>query len=44
MKIRPVGAEFLHADGRTDGQTDKTDMAKLIVPFHNPAKALKMHL
>ena len=22
MKIRPVGAELLHADGRTDGQTD----------------------
>ena len=23
MKIRPVGAEFLHADGRTDRQTDR---------------------
>jgi len=21
MKIRPVGVELLHADGRTDGQT-----------------------
>jgi len=21
MKIRPVGAELFHADGRTDGQT-----------------------
>ena len=21
-KIRPVGAELLHADGRADGQTD----------------------
>jgi len=21
IKIRPVGAEFFHADGRTDGQT-----------------------
>jgi hypothetical protein len=28
MKIRPVGAELLHADGRTD-------MAKLIVPLHS---------
>ena len=26
MKIRPVGAEVFHADGRTD-------MTKLIVPF-----------
>jgi len=23
MKIRPVGAELFHADGRTDRQTDK---------------------
>jgi hypothetical protein len=22
MKIRPVGAELFHADGRTDGRTD----------------------
>jgi len=22
MKIRPVGAELIHADRRTDGQTD----------------------
>jgi hypothetical protein len=32
MKIRPVGAEMLHSDGRTD-------MAKLIVAFRNPANA-----
>jgi hypothetical protein len=33
MKIRPVGAEFFHAEGGgTDGQTD---MAKLIVVFRN---------
>ena len=25
MKIRPAGAELFHADGRTDGQTDKHD-------------------
>jgi len=27
MKILPVGAELLHADGRTDGQTDRHDEA-----------------
>jgi hypothetical protein len=27
IKIRPVGAELLHADGRTDGRTEgQTDM------------------
>jgi hypothetical protein len=30
--IRPVGAEVLHSDGRTEGQTD---VAKLMVAFHN---------
>jgi hypothetical protein len=32
MKIRPVGAELLHADGQTD-------MTKLIVAFRNFANA-----
>jgi hypothetical protein len=32
MKIRPVGAELFHADGRTDG---RTEMTKLIVAFRN---------
>ena len=32
MKIRPVGAEFLHADRRTD-------MTKVIVTFRNFSKA-----
>ena len=27
MKIRPVGAELIHADGRTDGQMDRHDEA-----------------
>jgi len=36
MKIRPVGAEFLHADGQTD-----TVMTKLIVTFRNFANAPK---
>jgi len=34
MKIRPVGAELFHADGRTD-------MTKLIVAFRNFANAPK---
>ena len=38
MKIRPVGAELLHADKLTDGRTDTT---KIIVAFPNFAKALK---
>ena len=25
MKILPVGAELFHADGRTDGRTDRHD-------------------
>jgi len=32
MKIRPVGAELLHADRRSD---ERTDMTKLIVAFCN---------
>ena len=37
MKIRLVGAEFFHEDGRTD-------MAKLLFAFHNFAFAPKMRL
>jgi hypothetical protein len=37
-KIRPVGAEFFHAEGRTDGQID---MTKLIVTFRNFMNAPK---
>jgi hypothetical protein len=25
MKIRPVGAELFHADGRADGETDREE-------------------
>jgi len=40
MKIHPVGAELLHADERTDRQTDRlTDIRKLIVAFRDFAKA-----
>jgi hypothetical protein len=42
MKIRLLGAEFLDAEGRTDGQREtdrkpevKTDMSKLTVDFSN---------
>jgi hypothetical protein len=35
MKIRPVGDELLHADGRTDGMT------KLIVASGNSADVPK---
>jgi hypothetical protein len=34
MKIRPVGAELFHADGRTD-------MTKLIAAFHSFPNAPK---
>jgi hypothetical protein len=34
MKIRPVGAELFHVDGRTDEQKKgRTDMTMLLVTF-----------
>jgi hypothetical protein len=41
MKIRLLGAELFHADGRTDGQT--TDVTKLTVAFRNFANAPKKY-
>jgi len=42
MKIRTVGAEFVHADGRKDGRKNRrTDMTKLIVAFCKVANASK---
>jgi len=38
MKIRPVGAELLHAGGRASGQTD---MMKLLFAFRSFANAPK---
>jgi hypothetical protein len=38
MKIRPLGAEVLHEERQTDGQTD---MTKPIVAFYNVTKASK---
>jgi hypothetical protein len=36
VKIRTMGADFFHAGGQTEGQTDIT---KLIVAFRNFANA-----
>jgi hypothetical protein len=42
MKICPIGAEVLNADGRTDGQRDgETDMTKLMFAFYNFVNAPK---
>ena len=35
MKIRPVGAELFHADGRTDGRTDMLDLIIALRNFVN---------
>jgi Fe-S-cluster formation regulator IscX/YfhJ len=36
MKLRSVGDELFHVDGRIDRQTDRqTDMTKVIVAFRN---------
>jgi hypothetical protein len=40
MKMRPLGTELFHADGRTDRQTDRqAGMTKLTVAFRNFANA-----
>jgi len=48
MTIRLVGAEFLHAEGRMDGQTDRqTDQTNLIIPFCSfttAPKILRLHM
>jgi hypothetical protein len=41
MKVRPVGSELFHADGRTD---TRTNMTKLIVVFRDFAKEPKNQL
>ena len=40
IKIRPVGAELFHEEGRTDGSTD---MTKLIVALHHFANPSNNH-
>jgi hypothetical protein len=37
MKICPVGAQFFHADGRTN-------MTKVTIPFHNFQNAPEIHM
>ena len=46
MKILSVGAEFFHADGRTDRLSTirRTDLRKLKVAFRNFAKASQNYL
>jgi hypothetical protein len=38
MKMRPVRAELLHADGRTDGRTDLTELIVALRNFANVPK------
>jgi hypothetical protein len=43
VKTRQFGADLFHVDERTDGRTDgRTDTSKLILTFHNSAKASKI--
>jgi len=37
-KIRPVGIELFHTDGRTDGQTDMTELIGAYRKFPNAPK------
>ena len=39
MKLRPMGAEFFHADGQTEGHTDRHDETNGL--FSQLANALK---
>jgi len=44
MKIHPMTAEFIHADGQTDRQTSvhidrQIEVTNLIVAFHNFSNA-----
>jgi len=46
MKIRPLGAQFFHVDGKTVKQTDRqtdrqADVKEPIVAYRNFAKHLK---
>jgi hypothetical protein len=42
IEIYPMTAELFHADGRTDGETNRqADMTKLIVAFRNFANEHK---
>jgi hypothetical protein len=42
IEIHPMTAKLFHADGRTDGETNRqADMTKLIVAFRNFANEQK---
>jgi len=44
MNICPVGAELFHADGQTDGWTERqTDMMKTVGSFRYFAKVPKIN-
>jgi hypothetical protein len=43
IKIRTAGADFFHADRRTDRTERRTDTTKLIVAFRNFANAPKIY-
>jgi hypothetical protein len=38
MKILPLGAKFFHADGRTDGQINMTNLTVAVCSFANAPK------
>jgi len=42
MKIRPVGAELLPADGRTDGQTCMKKLIALFAVLHTRLKYITL--
>jgi hypothetical protein len=44
MKIRPVWADLFHAEGRTDGQTDMTELRFAFRNFVNAPKNVDMHV
>ena len=39
MKIRAVGADLFHGDGRTDGRTDMTKLTAALRNFANAPKS-----
>jgi len=42
MKIRPVGAQSSHADGRMDGQTEKTQLTAAFRRFENAPNSSRL--
>jgi len=44
MKIRPLGVELFHAEGRTDGQTDMTKLKLTFAIFRLGLKTVNFLL